>query len=84
MMLSIPEDISAQEDYDYYCGMVDGYKDASIVALPVKTGEHTWQRYCDISDKYTAAIFAFEPTDYQRGYGDGFDRKAEDLGYLPL
>lgn len=77
-MLSMPENITAQEDYDYYSGMVDGYKDASIICLPPKVGEHTESRYCEIKAKYEEAIFNFAPSDYQRGYGDGFDERARE------
>lgn len=80
-MLSIPENTTAQEDYDYYSGMMDGYTDASVIAQPLHTNGHTYSRYCEIKAKYEEAIFNLAPSGYQRGYGDGFDKKAVELGY---
>lgn len=66
---------------EYERGFQEGYRDACVIALPIKTGEHTLSNYQAITARYEAAIYAMPPTSYERGYGDGFDKKALEMGF---
>lgn len=65
----------------YEEGFNAGYSDACVLESPIKTGEHTLGNYLSIKRRYESAIYSFEPTDYERGYGEGFDKKAVEMGF---
>jgi hypothetical protein len=61
---------------DYRRGIVDGRRDQAILCLPVGQTPHTLAQYRRIRVTYEMAIYALQPSDYQRGYADGFDAAA--------
>lgn len=63
----------AIRDKRFVAGVDAGRADGRILSHPVGTGGHTFEEYLRIKDAYEDAVFAIKPTDYQRGYGAGFD-----------
>lgn len=61
---------------DYTQGFADGERDGQVIASPVHTNGHTESAYLTIKARYEEAIYAFPPSAYQRGYGDGLDAVA--------
>ena len=62
----------------YQEGFDAGYADGKIICQPVKTNGHSLSEFIRIRAKYYEAIYNLEPTEYQRGYGDGLDKAADE------
>ena len=72
---------------DYLLGFSTGYFDGLIIRFPVNTNGHTFDWYLRVKSVYESAIFNFNPSEYELGYGEGLDQAAldgmtrEDLEY---
>jgi hypothetical protein len=62
----------------YKKGYADGYRDCSIITGPQYVNGHTAEFYAETKFKYETAIYTISPTDYQKGYGEGFDKRADE------
>ena len=59
----------------------EGYADGKIITSPIKTNGHTESAYLSIQSKYLSCIHDLFPTEWQRGYGLGLDKAAEEAGF---
>lgn len=66
---------------DYQLGYNAGYADFSLFDNKPNTNGYTLAEYQRICKTYTDSIYAFYPTDWQRGYGDGADERATEKGF---
>lgn len=57
----------------YDDGLLDGFEDGFIISERPNNGQHTYGEYVRIKEKYEAAIYSFNPTEYETGYGNGLD-----------
>lgn len=64
----------------YTDGLIDGWCDFMILSEPIKTSLHNYAKYCEVKFKYELSIFSFNPTEYEKGYGEGGDLAAIYLG----
>jgi hypothetical protein len=63
---------------DYQSGFDAGYRDGKIISSPINTNGHTEAVFCQIRTLYLHCIYQLKPTDWQRGYGLGLDKAAEE------
>ena len=61
---------------NYQKGFDDGYREGQIITQTVNTNGHTEDEFVRIRSRYYAAIYAILPSDYELGYGEGFDKAA--------
>lgn len=69
------------QELTYQQGFDEGYADGKIITSPIKTNGHTEAEFCRIRNTYYACIYTLFPTDWQRGYGLGLDKAAEEAGF---
>ena len=65
---------------EYDLGYTVGYADGLVICSPIKTNGHTLEVFNRVRGEYTDAIYSMTPTEYQLGYGLGFDQAAEEAG----
>lgn len=61
----------------YQQGISDGFHDCGIMLGPHNENGNTLSFYQSTKGKYENAIHALNPTEYEKGYADGFDKRAE-------
>jgi hypothetical protein len=73
-------DPNSRPDLTYEQGYDEGKADCLFITVNhIGENGYTFEAYCAIRDTLVTAVYNLEPTEWQRGYGDGFDAIAEPL-----
>lgn len=75
---SANREVNARADEILYKdGWRQGYLDASLICLPLNMSLMAYEKYCELKSLYGLALQYEHVSAWLRGYGEGFDTRAD-------
>ena len=78
LIMNSDVDPDTRPGLNYEQGYNEGKADCLFIVVNERNQNgNTFEAYCKIRDTLVTAIYSLDPTDWQRGYGEGFDAVAQ-------